>query len=95
MKEKIKNKEVKEYRPGAAPNTYKIGDVVYFKKFRDWQTDGQIVEGVYGEVVDIHETRDNFRHISVSFGEFKAHNETKIDPGVESRDFVVGLVEEK
>lgn len=95
MKEKVKNKEVKEYKPAAAPNTYKIGDVVFFRRFRDWQTDGQIVEGVYGEVVDIHETRDNFRYITVSFNDLKGFNEAKIDPGVETRDFVVGLVEEK
>ena len=95
MKERIKNKDVKEYRPGAPPNTYKIGDVVYFKRFRDWQSDGTVVEGIYGEVIDIHETRDNFRYITVSFNELKGFNEAKIDPGVETRDFVVGHLEEK
>lgn len=93
MKKKIRNKEVKEYSPFADPNEFKIGDVLYFKKFRDWQADGQIVEGIYGEVVDVKETKDNYRFITVAFQDYRGENEAKVDPGEEPRDFVVGLQE--
>jgi hypothetical protein len=87
---KIRNKEVKAYNPHSAVGSYKIGDILYFEKVRDWANEGAILEGIYGEVVDIQQTRDNQQAIVVNFTEYRSYNETKADPGSQPRQFVVG-----
>lgn len=87
---KIRNKDVKVYSPNAPIGSYKIGDILYFEKVRDWTNNGAILEGIYGEVVDIQQTRDNQQAIVVNFSEYRSYNETKADPGSQPRQFVVG-----
>lgn len=87
---KIRNKEVKAYNMHAEVGSYKIGDILYFEKVRDWTNEGAILEGIYGEVVDIQQTRDNQQAIVVNFSEYRSYNETKADPGSQPRQFVVG-----
>ncbi len=94
MKEKIKNKPVKKYDRYMDVEYYQVGDVVYFDAIRDWDAGGKIVtEGVYGQIVDIKETKDGQKYLEVDFTDYRSFNE-KFQPS-SPRQFIAGLPREE
>ncbi|MFN4182353.1 MAG: hypothetical protein ACK4G3_04020 [bacterium] len=94
MKEKIRNKPVKKYDRYRPAEEYKVGDVLYFEAIRDWDSGGKIItDGVYGEIIDIKETKDGQKYLEVDFSDYRAFNE-KFQPS-SPREFIVGLVREE
>ena len=76
------------YNSSAPANAYKKGEVVMFRKVRDWLDEGSLVEAL-GKVVNTGLFDNEVPYIEVSFDETKKLN--KVDLGKDIRKFLLEL----